>query len=224
MSSTNRSNAREDHIADYYFTPLKDVEMFLDSVIETNNCISEKLKNGIIVDCCAGGNEELKEGGGVLECYHPMTYPTVIKNMFGADVETYDIRKDSLAKIKCNYLNENLCYKPDIIITNPPFNLATEIIEKSIDDIKDDGYVIMLLRLNFFGSKKREEFFKKYMPESVYVHHIRIGFTDKKDANGFVCFDNDGNPKRGSTDSIEYAHFIWNKNNLHPKYTKLYYV
>lgn len=29
MSSTNRSNARNEHITDYYVTPVKDIELFL---------------------------------------------------------------------------------------------------------------------------------------------------------------------------------------------------
>lgn len=112
-------------------------------------------------------------------------------------------------------------YKPNIIITNPPFAIATDIIEKALQDVDDDGYVIMLLRLNFFGSQSREWFFKKYMPEWAFVHHIRIGFTDKKDKDGYTIFDKGGVPKRGSTDSIEYMHAVWHKSNLKPKYTKL---
>ena len=29
MSSTNRSNARKEHVADYYVTPIQDIELFL---------------------------------------------------------------------------------------------------------------------------------------------------------------------------------------------------
>lgn len=106
-------------------------------------------------------------------------------------------------------------------LTHPPFAIATDIIEKALQDVDDDGYVIMLLRLNFFGSQSREWFFEKYMPEWAFVHHIRIGFTDKKDKDGYTIFDKDGVPKRGSTDSIEYMHAVWHKSNLKPEYTKL---
>ena len=89
-----------------------------------------------------------------------------------------------------------------------------------------DGHVPLqkeldVLRLNFFGSQSREWFFEKYMPEWAFVHHIRIGFTDKKDKDGYTLFDKDGVPKRGSTDSIEYMHAVWHKSNLKPEYTKL---
>ena len=60
-----------------------------------------------------------------------------------------------------------------MIITNPPFNIALDIIKKAIDDVKVGGSVIMLLRLNFYGSAKRKEFLKKICP-------ITLSFTQKE--------------------------------------------
>lgn len=222
MSSTNRSNAREEHVADYYITPIKDIELFLqntDKIPELNN----KLINGCILDPCGGGNKEIADEKGIKEVYHAMSYPTAIKELFNNDVDTYDIRSTSLAANISDYLQTRINYRPDIIITNPPFNIATSIIEKAMNDVAEDGYVIMLLRLNFFGSKEREKFFEKYMPEYVFMHHIRIGFTDKKDENGYVIFNKNGLPKKGSTDSIEYAHFIFHKG-VKPEFSKLYLI
>ena len=107
-------------------------------------------------------------------------------------------REDSRAIIKGDYLKidcktgYNNGY--DIIITNPLFSLALEIIKKAIEDVKDGGYVIMLLRLNFFGSKKRYQFWQENMPKYIFVHSERMSFTDD-----------------GETDSIEYMHAIWQK-------------
>src|SRR6185436_12119156 len=92
---------------------------------------------------------------------------------------------------------------PNIIITNPPFNLAQEIIEKALADVADDGLVIMLLRLNFFGSKGRAEFWKKHMPIKTFVHSQRMKFTNT-----------------GGTDSIEYMHCVWLKG-YNPEFVKL---
>lgn len=170
-----------------------------------------------------GGNHEIRDEFGIKEIAHEMSYPTAIKNIFHKEIETNDIRSTSLAKYKTDYLNMKLNCEPDIIITNPPFNISTAIIDKAMKDVKDNGYVIMLLRLNFFGSKDREKFFEKYMPEFVFVHHIRIGFTDKKDENGYVVFDKNGLAKKGSTDSIEYAHFIFHKG-VNPEHTKLFLI
>lgn len=219
MSSTNRSNARDSHISDYYVTPIADIELFLK---EFNKRVKLDWNNIKIVDCCAGGNNEVKDDGGIKEIYHPMSYKTAINNTFGeCNVNNIDIREDSLAETKGDYLTMNVKdFSPEVIITNPPFSLATSIIEKAMDDVADGGYVIMLLRLNFFGSKDRKSFFDKYLPEWCFVHHIRIGFCDKKNADGYVEFDKNGQVKRGSTDSIEYAHFVFKKG-ARPEYTKL---
>ena len=219
MSSTNRSNARDSHISDYYVTPIADIELFLKEFDKRVKLDWNKIK---IIDPCAGGNEEIRDDIGIKEVYHPMSYQTAIHNVFGnCNVNNIDIREDSLAETKGDYLKMNVKdFAPQVIITNPPFNQAVPIIEKALDDVADDGYVIMLLRLNFFGSKDRKPFFDKYMPEWCFVHHIRIGFCDKKNVDGYVEFDKNGQVKRGSTDSIEYAHYVFKKG-LKPEYTKL---
>src|SRR5258708_36718802 len=146
------------------------------------------------LDPCAGGDEK-----------HDMSYPAVIKEEFEPEVmDTVDIRPDSLAKISADYLNMMVFPKQyDVIITNPPFNLAQEIIEKALKDVKENGYVVMLLRLNFFGSNNRFPFWEKQLPTWTYVHHRRMSFTDD-----------------GKTDSIEYAHMVWQKG-ADPKFTML---
>ena len=55
MSSTNRSNARKEHISDYYVTPIPDIELFLEEFDKRVYLNWSKRK---IIDCCAGGNEE----------------------------------------------------------------------------------------------------------------------------------------------------------------------
>lgn len=196
MSSTNRSKAREKHIADYYCTPVSQVVHFIQ---EFNKTIMLHWDTIRIVDPCAGG-----------DIVNPMSYPTAIKTVFptaGNNIFTIDIREDSRAKVKTDYLKYDILnaggIKPDMIITNPPFVLAEPIIEKSIADVKDGGYVIMLLRLNFFGSLHREAFFKKHMPSYAWIHRKRMSFTpDRK------------------TDSIEYMHTVFIKGQ-NPSFCKI---
>lgn len=190
ISSTNRSNARISHISDYYITPISDIRLFLREFSTTERLDWAKCS---ILDPCAGGDNN-----------HEMSYPFALKEEFNSEfVETIDIREDSLANIKMDYLEHQADEKPDIIITNPPFRDALSIIKKALDDVKDRGWVIMLLRLNFFGSKQRKQFWEDFMPRYAFVHHKRIGFT--------------GN---GSTDSIEYMHCCWQKGN-YPKFCEL---
>lgn len=207
---------RRAECADYYVTPVPDIELFLR---EFDKRVDVDWSNTKILDPCAGGNPEIADRhGNIIEARHEMSYPTAIKNVFGTDVDTIDIRENSLASVKENYL-ESSVHGYQIIITNPPFNNIVEIIDKAMNDVEIGGYVIMLLRLNFFGSQSREEFFNTYFPEWCFVHRKRMSFLDKK-MNGFVEFDADGNPKKAGTDSIEYCHMVFHKG-LKPEYAKL---
>jgi len=188
MSSTNRTNASERHVSDYYVTPKEDVLHFLTEWIkdecEQDDYISlcNDLSNVIWLDPCAGGDDK-----------HDMTYPWVLENELGINnVLTLDIRENSLADRKGDFLNYLDIPDVDITITNPPFNIAEQIILRSFDVTQKDGFVIMLLRLNFLGSKARKPFWDKYPAHRIYVHHKRMSFKDE-----------------AGTDSIEYAHFVW---------------
>ena len=202
MSSTNRTNAKGRHIADYYVTPQQCIRDFLnewlvdlkDDGYDDILKVGERPDRALWLDPCAGGDNN-----------HKMSYPEVIKKQFGVDADTIDIREDSLATVKEDFLQAkfNEQEKYDVIITNPPFNLAKEIIEKSLEHTKQGGYVVMLLRLNFFGSKARKPFWDKQLPVWAYVHHKRMSFTDD-----------------GGTDSIEYSHMVFVKGQS-PRFTML---
>lgn len=187
MSSTNRSNARNQHIADYYITPQWAIQDFLNEFQHINSN-----KNIKILDCCAGGDLQ-----------HEMSYPIVLKQYDYKYIDTIDIRQDSLADIKTNYLTYNCKNQYDMIITNPPFNLALEIIQKALNDVKNNGFVVMLLRLNFLEGKNRFDFWQKNMPSYIFVHHKRMSFTNDR-----------------KTDSIAYAHYVWIKGQMN-KFAKI---
>jgi len=165
MSSTNRSNSRDSHLLDYYRTPDKpivDLFKYIENIPDISHIVTDLNKLSIL-DPCAGGDLE-----------NDMSYPKILNRYGATDITTIDLREDSKSSIKANYLEYTPENKFDLVITNPAFNLAQEIIEKSINDTKDGGYVIMLLRLNFFGSKKRRLFWKDNMPIYTFVHHERI--------------------------------------------------
>lgn len=183
MSSTNRGYER--HKTDYYVTPVDKIEEFLEAFREIEPYAFD---DGYILDPCAGGDE-----------FNAPSYPVALQRV-GIDNEilTIDIREDSLAEWIGDYLEIPIADddKPSVIITNPPFKLAEEIIKKALEDVEEGGFVIMLLRLNFFGGKARNERFWPVvgMPKYAFVHHRRMSFTPD-----------------GKTDSIEYAHFVWQK-------------
>lgn len=187
MSSTKRGYNR--HKWDYYVTPIEPICEFIEEFwMQEPAAFSYS-----IFDPAAGGDAK-----------NPMSYPTAL-DLMGVpedNIFTMDIRQDSLAELKGDYLKLKSvnCFT---IITNPPFDLAVPFIRKALDDVKAGGFVIMLLRLNFLGSKERRQFWAENMPKYIYVHHRRMSFTGD-----------------GNTDSIEYAHFIWQKG-VNPEFPKL---
>lgn len=209
MSSTSRGSIRSDY--DYYVTDPADVVTFLKAWEENDKVFAKWISTpGVrILDPCAGGNVEavdwlFKEGkdGKPDDIIHieptEMSYPKALRQLYGDGpiIETIDIRPDSPAEMHGNFLEyePHEGERPDIIITNPPFGIAMEIIQHSLKIVKTGGFVVMLQRLNFFGSAKRKPFWDKTMCQSHYIHHERLGFIP-------------GRPS--ATDSIEYAHYVW---------------
>ncbi len=82
----------------------------------------------------------------------------------------------------------------DVIITNPPFSLTEQFIEKSLSELSHDGTMAYLQRVNFLGSIKRIDFWK------------RVGFPDK-----YPIIVPRPRFVGGGSDSCEYAWFIWDR-------------
>jgi hypothetical protein len=136
-----------------------------------------------------------------------MTYPEVLSRQnscfsnWNNRVETMDLRHDSLADHKGISFLDTHPEGFDLIITNPPFNIAQDIIRHALTVVQPTGFVVMLLRLNFFGGQERAKWIAENMPQRAYVHSRRMGFNAHRQ---------DLPPKkRRATDSIEYAHFVW---------------
>jgi len=86
----------------------------------------------------------------------------------------------------------------DVIIGNPPYSLAKEFIDKSLELLAPGGRLIFLLRTNFLESAKRFAWWQDTLPNRLYVLHKRPSFTGK------------------GTDATSYSWFIWEKS----QYTK----
>ena len=91
-----------------------------------------------------------------------------------------------------DYLNTEYNHV-DCIITNPPYSLAREFVDKAL---KDADVVIMLLRLNFLESKARFEWWFDNAPTTVITISKRPSFQSN-----------------GRTDGQAYAYFVWDKKN-----------
>lgn len=81
---------------------------------------------------------------------------------------------------------------PSLVVGNPPFNVAKEHIFAGLDYLLPGSHICFLLKQNFFGSRDREETIWRQGQLKYFIPLIpRPSFV------------------RGSTDTNEYAVFIW---------------
>jgi len=163
MSSTGRGTTREPK--DHYDTP----EYTTDSLLRCHT-----IRYPVLEPCAGNFAIVDKLGDGV--------------------VITNDINPDSRATHNHDYLEYSFAGdNPHTIITNPPFNIAQQIIERALVDVIEGGEVIMLLRLNFLGAQKRKTFWDFAPLKHIYVLSKRPCFINNK------------------SDSIEYAWFVFER-------------
>lgn len=229
MSSTNRGGDR--HAADFYVTPDWAIHDFLYALSgDDPNEIGwrngtefyQRMSSGIsILDPCAGGDTKTD-----------MAYPKVLRDgetrqlpgwPLIKNLTTVDWRQDSRAEHRgVDFLMWQPTHTFDMAITNPPFAIAQEIIDRCFQVIAPGGIVIMLLRLNFFGGAKRFGWWKKNMPTVCYIHSERIGFLEhmQLDSPDFIEWRSKKGAKftsdekalktfRNQKDSVEYMHAVW---------------
>ena len=121
-----------------------------------------------------------------------------------------------------DYLTHMALWPYNLIITNPPFSLALEFLEKSLHEA---ATVCYLLRLNFLGSQTRRPFWQGNRPSHVLVlaerpcfawsckgkgHHTKGCGASYLPESTRICSQCGGKVAPG-TDSIEYAWFCWDR-------------
>lgn len=79
----------------------------------------------------------------------------------------------------------------DCIITNPPFSLTQQFLEKSFQEA---DVVIYLQRLNYLGSKGRKDFWNNHKPTNMIILSKRPSFSGD-----------------GNTDPTDYAFYVFDK-------------
>ena len=156
---------------DFYATDPKAVDML---------CDLERFSPVVFEPACGQGHiaEALKEHGYSVTCMD-------IVDRGYAGCKIGDFLKCKLSNIDAD------------IVTNPPYKLAQEFVEKSMETVGDGHKVAMFLKLTFLETAKRRELFKKYPPKTVYVASQRI-----------ACWPN-GRPT--SQSMVCYAWFVWQK-------------
>jgi hypothetical protein len=94
----------------------------------------------------------------------------------GFTVFRSDIKNRGANDETIDFLNQNLHKNEyDLIITNPPYKYALEFCIKSLEYVKENGWVCMFLPFTFLEGKKRFSFFKKFPPKYIYLYVDRQG-------------------------------------------------
>lgn len=177
MSATNRGAVRRE--SDFYATPLETVYSFLDAydgIKPSDSILEPSAGDGAII-------KALRNRG------------------YRNHIDAVELRaEERYALLGCadrvrigDFLKMDKLDFYDVIIGNPPYSMALEFIEKSLEIIRPGGRVIMLLRTNFLESKTRFQFWKDNPLSGLYCLHKRPSFTGK------------------GTDATSYSWFVWVK-------------
>lgn len=163
---------------DYYATPHESTKLLLEV---------EKFQGDFIEPCVGGGHiaEMLKE-------YYPNS------EIVGVDL----INRGYKNTIVSNYFDYSFDGNYNVV-TNPPYNLAQEFLEHSMEQLQEGKKVAMFLKIQFLEGVKRKELFKKYPPKIIHVFSKR----QKPWRNGSNV-DENGKPW---SSTMCFAWFIWEK-------------
>lgn len=210
MSATGRGAVRHEH--DDYSTPPRDVRAILKHLKVTGErCLEPCAGSGVIV-------REIVAMGGIVRaidiCEH---HRLELENSGAVDVSIED------------YLSTDKLKFYDLVITNPPFVLALDVVLRALENVRPSGTVAMLLRLNWLASQERIAFHKAH-PSDVYVLPIRPSFTEclrwKIERCPLFVIDRNPRPNKKpkrcqleaghagecitiGTDACEYGWFVW---------------
>lgn len=167
MSATNRGTKRNEK--DAYNTPSWCTELIVREIVWG--------ATPVVYEPCAGD-------GAICD---------VLNKTTDAVVFAADINPDSRFGGGEDFLKNDEDIRYDFILTNPPFSLAQEFIEKSLQIA---NCVVMLLPLGFYGSESRHEWWSQHEPTAQFVLSKRPMFGKNKDG-------------RWGSDSETYAWLMW---------------
>lgn len=164
---------REKH--DFYATPEETTRAILDVLA---------LEGSILEPACGMGHISK-----VLKEYYPEN-----------EIISTDLIDRGFGEGGIDFLNHDYGRRFDNIITNPPFKLAKEFVEKALTIANDK--VIMLMKIQFLESKGRREFLENSPLKYVYCFSERQAIM----RNGWKI-----NPKTGKpwSSALFLAWFVW---------------
>lgn len=89
------------------------------------------------------------------------------------------------------------------VLTNPPYKLALEFVQKALDLLPDGGVCAMFLKTTFLeGQKRWSELFRERRPRYVFQFVKRVLCAKNADFARMV---------KGGGSAVAYAWFVWEK-------------
>jgi hypothetical protein len=137
-----------------------------------------------------------KFSGSVLE---PACGDGAISKIFEAHgfiVKSTDLINRGYGEAPYDFVSKDYPFNADNIITNPPFSLAQEFIECSLE--RTTQKVVMLGKLQLLESAKRKTLFETTPLEKVWIFSKRITMA------------RNGEYEKYSSSMICFAWFVWN--------------
>lgn len=140
---------------DYYPTPPAATQALLR--VE-GQCIANLSKGRPVWEPCARGGAILRE----IEAYGLPWVGTDIVQDLDNGVTRLDLLEAKTARSK-------------VVVTNPPFALAPEMIVHLLDRLKVE-YLALLLKATFFHADERRELFRQHRPARIHALTWRLDF------------------------------------------------
>ena len=116
--------------------------------------------------------EEVGLDTNVWECACGMGHLSEVLKENGYNVKSTDLIDRGYCDETLDFLKCTESFNGDIL-TNPPFKLAKEFIEKSFELIPNGNKVFLFLKIQFLESKQRKEMFEKYPLKHLLVYSER---------------------------------------------------
>ena len=108
---------------------------------------------------------------------------------------------DFLQTYPCKKFKGLLSDNPYIILTNPPYSLATEFIEHALEILPERGLYIALMNITYLAGQKRyQRVYSKGSLREIYVFSKRI-----------ECWKNGEQPKDKCGSIANYAWYVFQK-------------
>ena len=92
-------------------------------------------------------------------------------------------------------------YNVGVILTNPPYSLATEFIEHALEILPDNGLYIALMNITYLAGQKRYKRVYRYGNlREVYIFSKRVN-----------CYRNNDKEEYGSQAMVDFAWYVFQK-------------